>query len=76
MGSRFLDGICFVAGSLDDEAYYTVTWSSFLISGIVLSLNKFGVVPDRFHRACAAIAAFQVVVLSLALSRKLENLNR
>lgn len=59
-------------------AYISVAWSVFLIGVVILSLNKFGIIPRTFLTESAAQigSALEVILLSYALAERLNDANR
>lgn len=57
--------------------FYTIAWSSMLLGGIVLALNKFQVLPQNFitENATQLGSAIEVILLSFALAERI-NLER
>ncbi|GAA6145105.1 sensor domain-containing diguanylate cyclase [Thalassolituus maritimus] len=58
--------------------YYTIAWTSFLLGGIVLALNKFNIVPRNFftENALQIGSAMEVILLSFALADRLNQEKR
>lgn len=54
--------------------YYVIAWSTFLIGGIVLALNKFNILPRNFftENIIQLGSAIEVILLSFALADRLN----
>lgn len=54
--------------------YYVIAWSTFLIGGIVLALNKFNIIPRNFitENILQLGSAIEVILLSFALADRLN----
>lgn len=54
--------------------YYTIAWSSMLLGGAVLALNKFNIIPRNFftENAVQFGSALEVILLSFALADRLN----
>jgi len=58
--------------------YYTIAWTSFLLGGIVLALNKFNIIPRNFftENSLQIGSAMEVILLSFALADRLNQEKR
>lgn len=58
--------------------YYTIAWTSFLIGGMVLALNKFSIIPRNFftENSLQIGSAMEVILLSFALADRLNQEKR
>lgn len=58
--------------------YYAIAWSSVLLGGIILALNKFDVIPRNFFTEYAVQlgSALEVILLSFALADRLNQEKR
>lgn len=58
--------------------YYTIAWTSFLIGGLVLALNKFNFIPRNFfsENSLQIGSAMEVILLSFALADRLNQEKR
>ena len=54
--------------------YYTIAWSSMLLGGVILALNKFTIIPRNFftENAVQFGSAIEVILLSFALADRLN----
>jgi len=54
--------------------YYTIAWSSMLLGGVILALNKFTIIPRNFftENAVQFGSAMEVILLSFALADRLN----
>jgi diguanylate cyclase (GGDEF)-like protein len=54
--------------------YYTIAWSSMLIGGVILALNKFNIIPRNFftENAIQLGSVLEVILLSFALAERLN----
>ncbi|MBL4797976.1 MAG: diguanylate cyclase [Oleispira sp.] len=54
--------------------YYTIAWSSMLLGGAILALNKFNIIPRSFftENAVQFGSAMEVILLSFALADRLN----
>jgi diguanylate cyclase (GGDEF)-like protein len=54
--------------------YYTIAWSSMLLGGAILALNKFNIIPRNFftENAVQFGSAIEVILLSFALADRLN----
>lgn len=57
---------------------FTVAWSSVLLGGVILALNKFNVIPRNFftENAVQVGSAIEVILLSFALAERLTQEKR
>jgi diguanylate cyclase (GGDEF)-like protein len=58
--------------------YFTIAWSSMLIGGAILALNKFNIIPRNFftENAVQLGSAMEVILLSFALADRLNQEKR
>lgn len=58
--------------------YYTIAWSSLLLGGIILAMNKFDVIPRNFftENIVQLGSALEVILLSFALADRLNQEKR
>lgn len=58
--------------------YFTIAWSSMLIGGAILALNKFNIIPRNFftENAVQLGSALEVILLSFALADRLNQEKR
>lgn len=58
--------------------YYTIAWSSMLLGGAILALNKFNFIPRNFftENAVQLGSALEVILLSFALADRLNQEKR
>ncbi len=58
--------------------FYTIAWSSMLLGGVVLALNKFDIIPRNFFTEYAIQigSALEVILLSFALADRLNQEKR
>lgn len=58
--------------------YYALAWSSMLLGGIILALNKFQLLPQNLftENAAQAGSALEVVLLSFALAERINSEKR
>lgn len=58
--------------------YYTIAWSSMLVGGAILALNKFHIIPVNFftENAVQLGSALEVILLSFALAERLNQEKR
>jgi diguanylate cyclase (GGDEF)-like protein len=58
--------------------YYTIAWSSVLLGGITLALNKFNIIPRNFftENAIQLGSLLEVILLSFALAERLNHEKR
>jgi diguanylate cyclase (GGDEF)-like protein len=54
--------------------YYTIAWSSMLLGGVILALNKFNIIPRNFftENAIQLGSVLEVILLSFALAERLN----
>lgn len=76
-GAIYLGIIRWVQGYVAAR-YYTIAWTSFLLGGIVLAMNKFNVIPRNFftENALQIGSAMEVILLSFALADRLNQEKR
>ncbi|MDF1763893.1 MAG: diguanylate cyclase, partial [Oleibacter sp.] len=58
--------------------YYTIAWSTFLLGGVILALNKFNIIPRNLftEHALQIGSAMEVMLLSFALADRLNTEKR
>ena len=58
--------------------YYTIAWSSLLLGGVILAMNKFDVIPRNFftENIVQLGSALEVILLSFALADRLNQEKR
>jgi diguanylate cyclase (GGDEF)-like protein len=58
--------------------YYTIAWSSMLLGGVILALNKFNFIPRNFftENAIQLGSVLEVILLSFALGERLNQEKR
>jgi diguanylate cyclase (GGDEF)-like protein len=58
--------------------YYAIAWTSFLLGGMILALNKFNVIPRNFftENTLQIGSAMEVILLSFALADRLNQEKR
>jgi GGDEF domain-containing protein len=58
--------------------YYTIAWSSMLLGGVILALNKFNIIPRNLftENAIQLGSLLEVILLSFALAERLNHEKR
>lgn len=67
-------GVIRWAEGFSSARYYTIAWSSMLLGGTILAMNKFGILPRNFitENATQLGSALEVILLSFALADRLN----